>query len=189
MLIICILEIKLICSFNSTDSLIYQVRNQNIYDVMRSHLDEFDTSDYGYSNQFDMPLVNKKVPGKMKDECTNHVMTHFIGLRSKMYCLQIEDKKFINKAKGISKNVAENKITFDDYYKCLFDREVIVREQHIIRARKHNIHTETEKKVALSSNDDKRYLIPESTETLPWGHYAIPTDEEVEEPPTKKQKI
>ena len=84
-----------------------------------------------------------------------------------MYCLKIEDKKFINKAKGITNNVAENNITFDDYYKCLFNREVIGREQHRIRARKHNIHTETEKKDALCSNDDKRYLVPESTGTLP----------------------
>ena len=96
---------------------------------MRSNLDEFDTSDYGDSNRFDMPLVNKKVPRKMKDECSNRVMTHFIGLRSKMYCIKIEDEKSINKAKGVSRNVAEKKITFDDYQKCLFDKEVIVKER------------------------------------------------------------
>ena len=44
-----------------------------------------------------MPLVNKKVTGKMKDKYSNHVMTHFIGLRSKMYCFKIEDEKTVNK--------------------------------------------------------------------------------------------
>ena len=125
----------------------------------------------------------------MKDEYSNHVMTHFISLRSKMYCLKIGNKKTVNKEKGISKNVAKNKITFEDYQKCLFDKEIIVRELHMIRARKHNILTETERKIALSSNDDKRYLIPGSMDTLAWGHYAITTEKEVNEPPLQKQKI
>ena len=106
-----------------------------------------------------------------------------------MYLLKIEDEKTVNKAKGISKNVAENKISFEDYQKYLFDKEIIVREQHMIRSRKHNIHTEMERKIALSSNDDKRYLSPGSMDTLPWGHYAIPTGKEVKGPPLKKQKI
>ena len=167
----------------------YEVRQSNIYDIMKNNLDEFDTSDYSDSNQFGMPLVNKKVPGKMKDECNGHIMTHFIGLRSKMYCTKIEDENPIKKAKGVKSNVVKKKIEFEDYYKCLFDKEIAVREQHVIRSRLHNIHTEKETKIALSSNDDKRYLIPGSTDTLPWGHYAIPTEEEVNEPPLKKRKI
>ena len=183
------------------------MHHHNFYDVMKKNLEEFDTSDYGENNRFGMPLVNKKIPGKMKgdynnnnnydsqsvimikfvDECLGHPMTHFIGLRSKMYCTKIEDQGLIKKAKGVKTNVVKNKINYDDYYKCLFEKEIAVRDQHVIRARLHNIHTETEKKIALSSNDDKRYLIPGSTDTLPWGHYAIPT-EEVEEPPLKKRK-
>ena len=133
---------------------------------MKSNLDEFDTSDYGDPNRFDMPLANKKVPKKMKDECSNHYMTHFIGLRSKVFCLKTVDEKSVNKAEGISVNFAENMITFDDYHKCLFHKKVLVREQHMIRPRKHTFHTEMERKVALSSNDDKRYLIPDSTDTF-----------------------
>ena len=58
-----------------------------------------------------------------------------------------------------------NMITFDNHHKCLFDKEVIIREQHVVRARKPNIHTEMERKAALSSKDDKRYLISDSTDT------------------------
>ena len=115
-------------------------------------------------------------------------MTHFIGLRSKMYCSKIEDEKPIKKAKGVKSNVVKKKIEYEDYYKCLFEKEITVREQHIIRSRLHNIHTETEKKIALSSNDDKRYLIPGSTDTLPWGALAIPIDVDVEKPPRKVRK-
>ena len=48
---------------------------------------------------------------------------------------------------------------FEDYHKCLFNEEIDVREHRVIKARLHNIHTEKENKIALNSNDDKKYLI------------------------------
>ena len=36
---------------------------------------------------------NKKVIGKMKDECQGHVLTEFVGLRPIIYSLQIGKKK------------------------------------------------------------------------------------------------
>ena len=104
-------------------------------------------------------------------------MTHFIGLRSKLYSFKVEDQKPINKVKGIKKQAAA-KITYEDYEKCLFEEEIIVKEQHVIRSRLHKIYSESEKKIALSPHDDKRYLIPNSTDTLAWGHYRIQQMEE-----------
>ena len=44
------------------------------------------------------------------------------------------------------------------------------------------LHTEKEKKIALSAHDDKRYLMHNMTDTLPWGHYrVVAADEVVEE--------
>ena len=102
------------------------MRQSNIYDIMKNNLDEFDTSDYSDPNQFSVPLANKKVPCKMKNECN----TPIIGLRSKMYCTKIDDENPIKKAKGVKSNVLENKIEFEGYYKCLFDKEIAVRKQH-----------------------------------------------------------
>ena len=41
------------------------------------------------------------------------------------------------------------------------------------RSEKHSVYTEVINKVALSHNDDKRYVITSSTKTLPWGHADI----------------
>ena len=175
--------------YTDTDSLVYVIYQHNIYNIMKNNIEEFDTSDYPEDNRFGIPRVNKKIPGKQKDECLGNIMTHFIGLRSKMYCVKVEGQKPINKAEGIKKVVAEKKITYDDHHKCLFDNEIAVREQHVIRSRSHNLHTEVEHKVALSYRDYKRYLIPNSTDTYPWGHYAIPSTAEKDyELPAKKSR-
>ena len=175
--------------YMDTDSLIYSIKNNDVYEFMKQHLDEFDTSDYDKNNVYNIPQVNKKIPGLMKDECNGNIMLRFMGLRSKMYYVKINGEKAIQKAKGVKSNVVKNQITAEDYEKALFGQETIVRKQRTIRSRLHNIHTEEQQKVALSSHDDKRFLIRNSTNTLPWGHYKIPQEEEEDsEPPTKKFK-
>lgn len=67
--------------------------------MKESLIDFFDTSNY----KPDLPLVNKKVPGLFKDELGGKVLTEFIGLRSKLYCVK-PSKDVIKKAKGV-KNV------------------------------------------------------------------------------------
>ena len=76
---------KLKLMYMDTDSFIYDVETPNIYEDMKQHIDLYDTTDYPANNDFGIPLVNKKVLGKMKDECQGEIMTEFIGLRSKMY--------------------------------------------------------------------------------------------------------
>ena len=36
-----------------------------------------------------------------------------------------------------------------------------------------HVYTEIKNKIALTHHDDKRFVIPSSTKTLPWGHADI----------------
>ena len=159
--------------YTDTDSLVYEVTNANIYNIMRDDIHEFDTSDYSANNPFNMPRVNKKIVGLMKDECNGEIMLEFAGLRSKMYSIRVQNQKPIKKAKGVKSSIVKNTITFDDYIKCLHENVTIRREQHNIRSRRHVLHTEREMKVALSACDDKRHLLSSQTDTMPWGHYMV----------------
>ncbi|GFW16539.1 hypothetical protein TNCV_2351631 [Trichonephila clavipes] len=51
---------------------------------MKEDINLYDTSDYDENNIYNLPLVNKKVIGKMKDENKGNIMTEYVGLKSKI---------------------------------------------------------------------------------------------------------
>ncbi|XP_070163544.1 uncharacterized protein [Polyergus mexicanus] len=160
--------------YTDTDSLIYRVECEDIYENMKRDIDKFDTSDYAMDNAYGMPLANKKIPGAMKDENAGAIMTEFIGLRAKMYALRVAGKSDTKRIKGVKSGVVARTITFDDYARCLRQGIEMKREQFCIRSELHEMYTVSELKIALSPHDDKRYTISGTTDTLPWGHYKIP---------------
>src|SRR5215469_14930598 len=159
--------------YTDTDSLIYNIECDDVYDIMKRDINRFDTSDYPENVAYGMSLVNTKVPDLMKDENNGAIMTEFVGLRAKMYALRIDGQKDTKKVKGIKSNVVAKSITFDDYTRCLHDEIEMKRQQSCIRSKLYDVFTISETKIALSPYDDKRYIVPDSTDTLPWGHYKI----------------
>ncbi|XP_077278040.1 uncharacterized protein LOC143906113 [Temnothorax americanus] len=109
------------------------------YEDMKRDIARFDTSGYPKDNKYRMPRVNKKIPGLMKDENDGAVMTEFVGLRSKMYALRVEEKSDTKKIKGIKRNVVARTITFDDYVCCLNDAIGQFRRQSCIRSTAHEL--------------------------------------------------
>ena len=75
-------EAKLL--FTDTDSLVHEIKTEDVYEDFYQDKNLFDFSDYSLdSNLFDP--VNKKVIGKMKDEFKGKIISRFVGLKSKMY--------------------------------------------------------------------------------------------------------
>lgn len=159
--------------YTDTDSLIYDIRTEDVYEDIKQDIDYFDTSDYHPKNIFNIPLVNKKILGKFKDECNGKIMTEFIGLRSKMYTFKVQDGTVTKKLKGVKKSCLENKITFEDYYNCLFNKEEKLTSMNLIRSRKHTIFSVKQNKLALSSKDEKRCILENKINTLPFGHKSL----------------
>ena len=78
------------------------------------------------------------------------------------------------KAKGVKKNVIKKDISIDNYCKFLIERvNPIYRKMNLIRNHKHEIHSETVNKVALSADDDKRVIGADGISTLAYGHYML----------------
>jgi len=47
--------------YTDTDSLIYSIECDDVYDIMKRDITKFDTSDYPIENAYGIPLINKKV--------------------------------------------------------------------------------------------------------------------------------
>ncbi|KYM93940.1 hypothetical protein ALC62_15447, partial [Cyphomyrmex costatus] len=101
--------------YTYTDSLIYRIECDDVYETMKRDIDRFDTSDYPANNAYGMPLTNMKVPGLMKDENNGAIITEFVGLRAKMYALRVDGKRDTKKAKGVKSSVVARTISFEDY--------------------------------------------------------------------------
>ena len=110
--------------------------------------------------------------GKIKDETNGFPIRDFVALKAKMYAFRVGDETE-KRAKGITRAVVRDNITWEDYYRCLFDDRVQSNIVTNIRSTNHVLNTVRTLKLSLSPFDDKRYYI-NSVESLPWGHYSIP---------------
>ncbi|KAK9878806.1 hypothetical protein WA026_003644 [Henosepilachna vigintioctopunctata] len=200
--------------YTDTDSLIYEVFEDPYVMMRRDCHSHFDTSDYPKDNPHGIPQVNKKVLGMMTDENGGVVMTDYVGLRSKLYVVknsnddlnvkkrQWEKEEYdpeeiesmcrnygtTKKAKGIKKSIIKNNICFEDYINCLETWKHKTISQNLIQPRKHQVYSLTQEKIALSPEDDKRYLVPGTFNTLPWGHYSL-NKRKMEEPEQGRKKM
>ena len=154
--------------FTDTDSLMYEIKTKDFYkDIYIDVKNKFDTSDYPSDHPSGIITgANKKVIGMFKDEVAGKQITHFVGLRPKLYSFKIEEESEVRKCKGIKKNVIKKKLDFDDYVKCLFSGEKKLRSMKIIRSEKHDIYSKEVNKIALSNEDDKRHVLKDKIYTL-----------------------
>ncbi|KAG5317166.1 TCB1 transposase, partial [Pseudoatta argentina] len=81
---------------------------------------------------------------------------------------------FIERSIRSGLSQCSSRYAFDDYMRCLNEEIEMIRRQSCIRSKLHKVYTISESKIALSPYDDKRYVVPDSTETLPWENWRIP---------------
>ena len=161
--------------FTDTDSLMYLIETEDFFkDISEDVKDRFDTSDYPENHPSGIPTgINKKVLGMFKDEAAGKIIKEFVGLRSKLYSYKMDEGGESKKCKGIKKQLVTTSITHEDYKTCLRTGKEQLRKQNILRSYEHEVYTEEVNKVALSAQDDKRYILGDGVHTLAWGHYKI----------------
>ena len=152
------------------DSFIMNIKTNGFYkDISNNFENRFDTSNY----EVNRPLPtgkNKKIIGFMKDELGGKIITEFVTLRPKTYSFLTDDGKENKKAKGTKKCIIKKKIKFNDYKKCLFSDELILKSQQRFKSKKHDVYTENVNKIALSNNNDKRIVSSNKISNYPYGY-------------------
>lgn len=164
-------RIKLI--YTDTDSLLYEVQTKDLYNDLKSFpVGTFDFSNYPkdhllYNETF------KRVPGCFKDETNGQIIESFVGLRSKMYAIKMSDPKLseIKVAKGVKRPVISHCLKYKNYVDCLLKLEIYQHSFHSIRSDRHQVYTYFQEKTSLSPFDDKRWILDDGINSIPYGHY------------------
>jgi len=168
---------KAILLYTDTDSLVYKVECEDLYQDMYNNKEYFDLSDVkpitdtlnGEIKNFNSK-ENKKVLGKMKSETGMFPITEWCALGPKSYDFKteipedeedadIKKLKLVKKTKGVQKCVLKNEIKHEDFLNTLTTGNELKKENIIIKALKHQLYTVSMIKTCLSAFDDKMVRI------------------------------
>ena len=163
--------------FTDTDSLCYHIKTEDIYSDFIADRELFDNSDYPSDSKFYFS-ENKKVIGKFKDETAGVPIREFIGLKSKMYSISLDNEKNSKKAKGVKRNVVRKGISHGDYLVVLKGSKVMHHKMKTIRSDCHQISSYEINKISLSPFDDKRYILSDGISSYAYGHLNITREKE-----------
>ena len=158
--------------FTDTDSLCYHIKTEDLYDDFEKIKDLFDFSEFNPNHRL-FDTKNKKVIGKFKMEEGSNLIREFVGLRSKMYSVLFDNKKEMNKAKGVKKSEVKKNFKHLMYKNILFNKERQSAKFNNIRSENHTLYTIEINKVGLSAYDNKRYILDDGITTLPYSHRLI----------------
>ena len=76
--------------FTDTDSLVYEIKTEDVYKDFSNDKEMFDFSNYSTKSKY-YDNSNKLVVDKMKDETAGAAIEEFVGLKPKMYLYLVDD--------------------------------------------------------------------------------------------------
>jgi hypothetical protein len=153
--------------YTDTDSIVGWFKTKDIKE---------DLKDPRLSPHFETPNT-EKVPGFMKIEKIGIVMFYALCLKHYFFVIDKNGKLVCNEAfKGIP-GYARNKPNQEELEKILRSEKPSIQDRkkytmQTIRPRKHEVFV-MQMEREPTDEDDKRYYVPNSYETLSWGHYKI----------------
>ena len=106
-------------------------------------------------------------------EYLDNVIKEFIGLKSKMYSIKLDDGEESKKAKGVKTYVIKKDLKREYYDEILASGKNMYSNMKLIRSIKHQLYTLEMNKVSLSAYDDKRWIMKGGITSYAYGHYRI----------------
>ena len=132
--------------FTDTDSLMYKIKTEDVYEDFSSDKEIFDFSSYSTKSKY-YDNSNKLIIGKMKDGTGDVEIEEFAGLKSKIYSFLIDDNSVHKKAKGVNRNDVTT-ISYNKYKDALLNHKCIRHSMNRIQSKDHRIGTHEINKIS-----------------------------------------
>ena len=121
--------------FTDTDSLVYEIKGEDIYEKSFQDKELFDFYNYPVNSKY-FDLKNNEVLDKVKYDFKGKTSSEFVGSKSKMYSLISVDDEEVSKANGVNKETRH-----EEFVDVLFNRKVIRHNMNRIQSNLHGLGT------------------------------------------------
>ena len=101
-------------------------------------------------------------------------MNEFVGLKSKLYSILYDEISNKKTAKGLQKTILNKHINHQLYRDVILDNKLFSSSMNRIQSKEHRLQTIELTKLIFQPFDDKRYILEDGINTVPFGHYSIP---------------
>jgi hypothetical protein len=160
--------------YTDTDSFVYEIKTNSYFKDLKNYFAPImDFSNFNKNHKL-FSEKNKKLIGYLKSEYGEKNVDEFIGIKSKLYSIMYDNEKENKKtAKGLQKCVLNKYITHDIYRDVIHNQNVLSTKMKRIQSKQHKLQTVELTKLIFHPFDDKRYILDNGIDTLPFGHYSI----------------
>ena len=143
--------------FTDTDSLMCEIKTEDVYEDFSSNKKMFDFSNYSSKSKYHGDS-NKLVIGKMKDETAGAANEEFVGLKPNIYSYLVDDNSEHKKAEGENRNIVVT-ISHNEYKDVLLNNKCLRHSMNRIQNKDHKIGTYEINKISLFCFDDPKQWI------------------------------
>ena len=141
--------------FADTDSSMYEIKTEDVYEDFSTNKEMFDFSNYSAKSKW-YDSSNKLVIGKMTNETGGIAIEEFVELNPKMYSFLVYNSDY-KKANGVNKNVFATN-THKEYKYILLNNKCIRNSMNRNQIKYHRIVVYEINKISLSCFHDKIYI-------------------------------
>ena len=160
-------------AYFDTDSYLYEITTDDFMNELGTIFkDLIDFSNFDKNHRF-YDKSKEKVIGYLKSEYGNEVVKEFVGLKSKLYSIIYGNNLNKNTAKGLQKAILNKFVRHKHYLNVIRNSIAYNSTMRRIQSKEHKVSTILQKKMIFTPLDDKKYILPNGQDTLPFGHYSI----------------
>ena len=93
-------------TFTDTDSLMYEINTEDVYEDFSSNKEMFNFSNYSTKTKY-YHDSNKLVIGKMKNKTAGVAIEEFVRLKPKMYSFLVDNNREHEEAKSVNRTALQ----------------------------------------------------------------------------------
>ena len=134
--------------FTDTDSLLHEIKTEDVYEDFSNGKEMFDFSNYSPKSKY-YDNSNKLVVDKMKAETAGVLIEEFVGLKPKINSSLVDDNSEHKKAKDVNKNVVAT-IRHNEYKDVSLNKKCLRHSMNRIQSKDYKIRTYEIKKIYWS---------------------------------------